>query len=257
MQSFTKIQQNFIALKTAYQKSQSEFQAKIDAVKERANKLQKKVERLEKAKENIDYPYWTDLLLVPLLNEIAKQTPNLKWDFENSKTLNCFGMRAECPVFASDKDGNTIVTLVFTPGDLSIGELFYDTREKIRELREGEMDYNGFNNVTKEVQGVEQLLEFVNAQIKETEGCFFYLNMKLKPIRKFTKAESKKGIGLPLKSIGVSNYKNSRDSETNYSHKDFYEAAVKKGLDYADVFLLNDSFEVVPCENELFKLVKK
>ncbi|MBU2019486.1 MAG: hypothetical protein KJ941_07565 [Bacteroidetes bacterium] len=168
--SFTEAQQNYIVLKTQYENEVKEVRGKTDRCLEKIEKLNRKIKRLEKKENNINYPSWMNELLLPILKEIAKQTPDLDWDFESEKQLNNFGLRCECPVFAHKKGANrTIVGITFTPGDLNKGELFYDTGKKLFKAPQNSIsNLNNFGNEVAEVKSIEQLIEFVKLQVKKS-----------------------------------------------------------------------------------------
>lgn len=224
--------------------------------------IDKKIVRLKKKREKLEFPYWTENLLLPVLKQIAEATPEVTWDFMGGKDLNTFGMRCECPVFAHDEDGNTVVTLCFTPGDLAEGELYYDI-ETSDSNTNSIADLNGFKNKTKLIESVDEIILFVKSKIKSsTEGCFYYKKMKFSPVRKFNNKEKldiKKGTGFmrTMSSIGISNYKElperRNDFVLDWNYDEFYAEAKKKGMDKADIYLLNDNKYVVPGENELFE----
>ena len=75
------------------------------------------------------------------------------------------------------------------------------------------------------------------------------------PVRKLTEAEQILGIGLPLRSTGISNYDNfSNHISSEWNYEKFYEKAKKVGAGEIDVFLMNKKITVVPGTNELFEL---
>ena len=247
MHNLKKVQQNYVELK-------NDYEAKKESAEKKIVRLQKKINKL-----NNNYPYWTENLLLPILNEVKALTPQLTWDF---KRLTPMGMRSAVFVFGSDKDGNTIVGLCFTPGDLDNGIVHIDTGETEGNYSKNSIgNLNGFNNLTTPVESFDDIMNIVNAQIKKTEGCFFYKNMRLKPVRMFNKKEVKlrenNDIIRGMTCIGVSNYTERNDSITDYSHEEFYATAKAKSDECynAEIFLLNDCKYVVPFANELFEYV--
>lgn len=85
---------------------------------------------------------------------------------------------------------------------------------------------------------------------------FIYNGLKITPLRNLTPVEKKKGLRLPLMSIGISNYQESiknRENDVYYNYNDFYTQAKSVGAENIDVFNYKD-FEVIPCNNELFRL---
>lgn len=85
---------------------------------------------------------------------------------------------------------------------------------------------------------------------------FIYNGLKITPLRNLTPAEKKKGLKITLSSIGISNYQESietRKYDVHYDYDDFYIKAKSVGAMGIDVFKYKD-FEVIPCNNELFRL---
>lgn len=88
---------------------------------------------------------------------------------------------------------------------------------------------------------------------------FIYNGIEFSGKRKFTYYEKTRGLLLPFKSIGISNYQKSIPSGKNdikYSYKTFYKVANLAGCGGCDVFDMN-GIEVIPCSNELFELESK
>jgi len=158
MHNFKKVQQNYVELK-------NDYETKTESAEKKIARLERKIAKLKN-----NYPHWTDDLLLPILKLIAEKTPDLVWDFEEDKTLSTFGLRAECPVFASDDRGKLMASICFTPGDLDKGILRYDTGEEKDGYQQGTLgNLNGFNNKTKEVESIDELVEFVNKKVELAE----------------------------------------------------------------------------------------
>ena len=156
MHNFKKVQQNYVELK-------NDYETKTESAEKKIARLERKIAKLKN-----NYPHWTDDLLLPILKLIAEKTPDLVWDFEEDKTLSTFGLRAECPVFASDDRGKLMASICFTPGDLDKGILRYDTGEEKDGYQQGTLgNLNGFNNKTKEVESIDELVEFVYYETDE------------------------------------------------------------------------------------------
>lgn len=86
---------------------------------------------------------------------------------------------------------------------------------------------------------------------------FKYLGMYFTPLRQFTPRENALGIGLPFRSVGISNYGGDLNNwvSAGWSHEAFYEKAKAAGAGELDVFLWRGK-TVVPCSNELFELME-
>jgi hypothetical protein len=79
---------------------------------------------------------------------------------------------------------------------------------------------------------------------------FKYLGKMVKPLRQFTKEEEARGLRLPLRSIGIDNYRGKWDYDK------FYAKAKKAGAGEIDIFEYC-GIKVVPCSNELFQIIDR
>jgi hypothetical protein len=88
--------------------------------------------------------------------------------------------------------------------------------------------------------------------------AFIFNGMTITPKRQFSKEEKEKGLCLPIRSIGISNYSymKNRKNDIYWNYGEFYNEASKVGASEIDVFELN-GMDVIPCNNELFQLIKK
>lgn len=77
---------------------------------------------------------------------------------------------------------------------------------------------------------------------------FNYLRRKFKPVGTLPKDSDFHATTRKCKRIGIHNYEGGK-----YSHTDFYNAARRAGCGEIDVFQMNGSTIVLPCENELFE----
>lgn len=133
-----------------------EYATQKSAYENEKTRIETKIAKLEKKLQKLVYPHWTDLLVRPIIEEVARRTPDIVW--EDNKPLSTFGMRCECPIFGKTSKGYT-VGITFTPD----GEtLCFDTGEK-HHLTEYN-DWNGFNNVSKPVESIDELIALVRKQ---------------------------------------------------------------------------------------------
>lgn len=102
--------------------------------------------------------HWTDDLVLPILQEVDRITG---LNFHEDNSLNTFGLRCECPVFAKDENGNVLAYLCFTPGDVEKGQVFIDTGEKsYAECSPNSLAaLNGYDNVREEVTSIEVIID--------------------------------------------------------------------------------------------------
>lgn len=133
-----------------------EYAAQKSAYENEKTRIETKIAKLEKKLKKLVYPHWTDLLVRPIMEEVAHRTPDIVW--ENDRPLNTFGMRCECPIFGKTPKGH-IVGITFTPGKETLN---YDTGEKHHSTEYN--DWNGFNNVSKPVESIDELVALVRKQ---------------------------------------------------------------------------------------------
>ena len=87
--------------------------------------------------------------------------------FKDLNNLHTYGLRCECPVFAYNGEPNNankaVGYLVFTCGGLDDFKLYVDTKEKKTDkFPVGSIaELNGFDNVSVEVESIEQLIEIM------------------------------------------------------------------------------------------------
>ncbi len=165
---FIEIRKNYAELLSAYRNDENILCGKILAKERQLQSLETKRKELSKA-----FPRWTELLLRPVVKQLKIALPNWICDDE---TFTPMGIDSRVSIFFiktgllsfEDKyaDGNSIY-ICFLPGDLNMGELLYQTRELTTEynsLTIGKI--NGFNKNIKPVESIEELIAFLNAQIK-------------------------------------------------------------------------------------------
>lgn len=139
----------------SYHDKKTAIQEFDDKIKEAG----KKIERLKKRKDKICC-HWTDNLIRPVMEELAKITPDIQWEMKDC--LIPLGMRCNCSVFGKTKDDIT-VGVTFTPG--AGDTLNFDTGEYRIGCQHNTLgDLNGFNNITAALTDIEQLVELVHKQ---------------------------------------------------------------------------------------------
>ena len=119
--------------------------------------------KLYKQSWNVQKTHWTSVVK-EVCEEIERRT-GLK--FDDLDDLRTYGLRCECPVFAykGERNGsnNPVGYLVFTCGSLDDFKLYVDTKEKKTDkFPVGSIaELNGFDNVSVEVESIEQLIEIM------------------------------------------------------------------------------------------------
>lgn len=163
---FKQLQQALTTANTAYETERKRID-KLVETKER------QIKKLEAKKRKLTYPHWTEYLVRPVLNEIEKALPEWKRD---SDRLSVFGLGCRCPVFFYHKDDNEadrderIVGITFLPGDLDNAELRYETGKQECNYPANSIGYlNGFNNITKPVESIEELIAFLKTKIAQLQ----------------------------------------------------------------------------------------
>lgn len=145
---------------TKYREEHKAIDAKIDESYDKIRWYEKRIERLKAKRSSLKSPSWTEDYLRPILEELARQTPDITWDFER---LSVFGLRCDCPVFGKNREQIT-TGITFTHHN---GQLYYDTGETKSKFNPNTLgDYNGFNNVSAPVESIETLLVHVRKVIE-------------------------------------------------------------------------------------------
>lgn len=135
----------------------TEYATKTSTYETEKDKLEKKIARLEKKLKKLHRPHWTDDMVRPIIEEVARRTPDIIW--RKKEKLNTYGMRCECPIFGDTPDGHT-VGIMFTHGE-DIPR--FDTGNKKREDFIGN-DWNGFNNISKPIESIDELVAMIRRQ---------------------------------------------------------------------------------------------
>ncbi len=164
----------FQSISYAYAVRLSGHRARVKSLNTKIELKVKQLERLQKKNKafNAVYPRWTELLLRPLLNQLRQDFPEYKWDGEN---LSPMGLGCRVAVFfvkdmnlpeADRYEENNSMYVCFQPGDLGKGELLFETGEKTQSYKPGTIgEINGFNNVTKPVESIEEIIAFMKSKI--------------------------------------------------------------------------------------------
>ncbi len=157
-------------LSKKYGKKYSEYNTERNRIEDKIEERNKQIKRLEKKRERLNCPYWTDILLRPILEEVAKETKELIWDFMGeNKNLIPMGLRSAVSVFGDNDKGKTIAMLVFTPNNLSEGKINYDLEHLPYDNTIAGM--NGIGTKQKEVESIKELVIAVRNHIKEEFPC--------------------------------------------------------------------------------------
>lgn len=143
----------------AYREQNEHLQLQKDSSRQKIDWHEKRIARLSAKQRALPRPYWPGEILPPILEELARLTPEIKWE---TGELRTFGLRCVCPVYGKTKEGY-IVGLSFTFGE---DTLYYDTGEVTDRFGPGTLGHiNGMNNVSAPVGNISVLVTKVKGQI--------------------------------------------------------------------------------------------
>lgn len=231
MHNLKEVQQNYLSQVNEHDVQEKDFDIRLQQINSNIEKLQKKYSNVEKKKNELQYPYWTENLLRPILDIVAKERPLIQWDFQNEKKLNTFGMRAECPVFGYYK-GACIISLTFTPTDIKHGIISMDNGEYDGVRKDTLHDLNNFGNKRDVVVSIKQILAYVDKQFKEnTENCFHYGHSKFVPYKNL---KDLKSAPVLIKQLEID----------DFNYNEFIQAAKDWNIQLTDFLIMNDGIIV-------------
>ena len=167
--SFNDIKKNYANLLVTYRETENNLCRKILYKEKQMQGLEEKKKQLSKT-----FPHWTELFLRPVIEQLKPAFP--EWICDDD-ILTPMGIGSRVAVFFCKNDkleyedkyaGDNSIYICFRPGDLQIGELLFQTGQTIPEYKPGTIgEINGLNKVTKPVESIEELIQFLNAQIIE------------------------------------------------------------------------------------------
>lgn len=155
---------------------QQNFDKKMTSLKNRIEALEYKKQEMDKK-----YKYWGKTLIKPLAKELQTYFP----EYKHIELLGPFGLRCSLSVWLYKETKNklmskfgreeghnkffkkdNIISITFIPRGHKDGAFEYETGETTKECRTGTIgDMNGFNNVTKQVESIEELVNHLKKQI--------------------------------------------------------------------------------------------
>lgn len=123
----------------------------------RRREIDDEIERLQEERKRLDELRWTEELLRPVMREIARLTPEIEW--ERDETYHPRGIRCAVSVFGRLKDGGQPVCITFT--ELG-GELYFDAERTESRFVPGTLGaMNGMNTLSVSVGDGEPLLRYL------------------------------------------------------------------------------------------------
>ncbi len=141
-----------------YLDKKDKIQLSMDTKEKQINRLRTKRDKL------VNTNWWGDSLIRPIMEMVKLKFPDVVWD---DKRLVPMGLRCVVHVFGS-VDNNCVAYIAFTPGNLNKGILNYDTGKKTGNYQSNSIgDLNGFDNITKPIEDIEEIYTHVQNQINE------------------------------------------------------------------------------------------
>jgi hypothetical protein len=134
---------------------------KVDTINRKIVVREQQIHRLVALKNKLENANnWTGLI-TPILDLVRDKYPRIIWD--DNKDLTPMGLRCAVGVFGKI-DGEVVASLVFTPSNI----LSYDTGEyKTKHAKYSIGDLNGFNNISKPVEVIDDIYWYVYKQLRE------------------------------------------------------------------------------------------
>jgi len=164
------------AIREEFAGSLNRYLKERDTIEKKIEQRRAQIERLKaKAKKvSCNHPRWTEDLLRPVITEISRQLPG--WHLEDDPRLIPMGLGCRVSVFfyrnldlpspEKFEDSNSIY-IVFLPGELSKGELLFETGQTIERYCAGTIgEINGFNHISKKLESIDEAVQHLKEQIK-------------------------------------------------------------------------------------------
>jgi hypothetical protein len=140
---------NFVLQEQVATQKREQIEKRIEAKVEQIRKLQESINKLKVKEGKIKYPSWTEEIVEVLAQRLADK-PNKKYE-----VCGPFGLRAETTIYLFNDENKSFTeqetwSITLTPGDLTKGEIYYDTGEKTNDFSPNSTGaINGMNNVRK------------------------------------------------------------------------------------------------------------
>ncbi len=165
---FIDIRNNYAELLSIYRNAENILCGKILAKERQVQCLESKRKELLKG-----FPRWTELLLRPVIEQLKIALPNWICDDETftpmgiDSTVSVFFIKAGVQTNEDKYADRNSIYICFQPGYLNMGELVYQTRVSTTEDISGIPGrIKAYKTITKPVDSIEELIAFLNAQIK-------------------------------------------------------------------------------------------
>jgi hypothetical protein len=142
----------------------TELNNDLNKVKDRIDMRNRQIERLEKKKEKAEgKSHWTKFAN-NIMELVSNRTLDVIWNIDKIPTTT--GLRCQYYIFGKTIEDDVTVGICFTPGkDNSIN---YDTKEQKGNFHPNSIGYaNGFQNVSKTVESIDELVELTYDSIRE------------------------------------------------------------------------------------------
>lgn len=139
------LKSQYIEQAKAFEQLENEINLKIAKKRQSIQRAQTAITKLEDKKWKLEYPHWINSLVKPIGEHFAKEF-NKRYEIYGP-----FGIRAQTTIYWREDMTKSIteqpvLSLTIVPGDLSKGELYYETgkvKDKFAKNTIG--DVNGMN----------------------------------------------------------------------------------------------------------------
>ncbi len=181
MKTFDEIKAEYMVKELAWQKEDNYLAQKIAKYEAKIKLLHKLMFRSQTKKTNnwSKNPSWVKELVNPIAELLHFHYPN-----RSLEILGPFGLRSyvaiylikdnayhetrEKALYAAHFAGDNILSVTLVPGDLSKGELYYETGARINEFNPGTIgEINGMNHVSEPLDSIDPLLAILAKQCKD------------------------------------------------------------------------------------------
>lgn len=157
-------------IKEEYLKKDEKVKKEKEKIEIKMRKLENELNDLSQQKKEIKTVHWIDEIVEPLAQELAKEL-NKEYGIYGP-----FGLRSAVTIYLMEdksisitKQATSSITII--PGDLTEGELFYETGEISGKFGKGTLGYiNGMNNeLAKLPDSFDEILRLLNHIEKDGE----------------------------------------------------------------------------------------
>lgn len=142
----------------------SEHNKELQKIKDRIDMREAQIMRLERKKERAqDKAHWSKFAN-KIMELVSNRTLDIIWNIDKVPFIS--GMRCQYHVFGKTIEDDVTVGICFTPG--SGDTINYDTGETKENVHPNSIaSMNGFQNVSKPVESIDELVEMIYRKVAE------------------------------------------------------------------------------------------